>query len=107
MARHCLKCGNELPDYDLQSAICIYCLANTDKANEVIHNKVGLNRNDVLQGLKQGKKYRRECWRYDIYICCNDDGYIQFESIIGTPAQVFEPYLHIDDFDATDWIEVI
>lgn len=53
----------------------------------------------ILEGLKEGKKFRREDWGVDKCIS-NSRGALVDE------RNVFLNYLLLEDFEATDWIEV-
>lgn len=52
---------------------------------------------EVVQGLKQGKKYRRKGWSSSIYITSKDEGVYVVNG---------SGYRWIADYEATDWIEV-
>lgn len=66
---------------------------------EQVHNWfLGITFDQVKEGLKQGKKYRRKCWREDNYMVA-----------IGR-SELFiidsRDRLCLEDFDADDWEEV-
>ncbi len=64
-----------------------------------------MNWNEVLQGLKMGKKYRRKCWSkfHNLHIIFKDKC-IKFFNDFG---ELVEENLYIQDFEATDWEEVV
>lgn len=54
---------------------------------------------EVVKGLKEGKKFRRKEWsNKDYFIFCSPAG-------IASPAHC-AAHLHPEDFEANDWVEI-
>lgn len=64
-----------------------------------------LSFSDVIEGLKEGKKYRRKLWTSGYYISCYE-GSSYILSGVSTTSNLCKYGADIEDLQACDWIEI-